>query len=853
MAATKPALICITESWLTSEISDDLIAIRGYNAFRNDRGDDPSDSRRGGGTITYCSSSFRATAVSLPSYYSKPHGIECNFIKFTDLDSNLAFMLCLYIPPNLNSETFESVNDYIVNCLDYILNLNPEVSLYVCGDFNRYDMSFICNHFNFCNIVSSPTFGNNTLDKFFCSQHVVNDFSAKTAPPLGNAIHAHRVVFVSRRGSNVYKKLSRHKVYDLRESNVFAFRKKIATADWSLSLKGLNVEDCVKSFYDILQDALSTVPVSYVYITPKTKPWITPVIIDLINKRWAAYKAKNFVLFNHYKKKVKFEIIKSKKIWCNKMCKSPKGVWSVVNNVRGKDDVRSSVDLFSYFSDPMDAVETINSDFSRFFTESVNFPLLPVDCENKFDICSESSIFGLLSTLNTDKASGSDDVNPIFLKICADILCRPISHIINLSFQQGVFPAAWKMADVCPIPKSRPVNKDQLRPISLLPAISKVCEKSIVNVYYESLLRHYDNCQFAYRPKSSTTCALVTIYEIVVNFLDDINVGAVRIVTFDMSRAFDRIPHHMLLSCLSSLDMPHCHFFVNWTNNYLSNRQQRVKLGNVKSSFSHVSSGVPQGSILGPLLFAIYFSSYKPSDVNSRIVKYADDITLIVPVYKTSFDDLSLINAEISSFENWCESHNMCINSAKTKVLNVNFSRHSLIPLPIFDNVTVIKLLGLYFNAKLTWLDHFNSVTRKAASRLYVLRVLKPLLNHDELVIVFYALIQSIFDYASPVFLNAHAYLDLRIVSLCKRAFRIIHGYDVKACNQCNILDVHKRRQCLAMKLFECALHSSTHVLHNLLPAFSHRSNRLILPHARTKRKTEGFVFSCSKLYNDRL
>ena len=372
-------------------------------------------------------------------------------------------------------------------------------------------------------------------------------------------------------------------------------------------------------------------------------------------------------------------------------------------------------------------------------------------------------------------------------------------------------------------------------------------------MYSESLLRYYDNCQFAYRPKSSTTCALISIHEMLLNFLDDVNVGAVRMIAFDMSRAFDRIPHDMLLSCLSSLDVPSCNYFVNWINSYLSNRQQRVKLGNFKSSTSRVCSGVPQGSILGPLLFSIYFSSYKPFDVKSRSVKYADDVTLIVPVYKNFFDDMSVINAEVKFFESWCKSHKMSINLTKTKVLNINFSNNPLNPLPIFDNVSVIKVLGLYFNRKLTWSDHFNFVVKKASSRLYVLRVLKPLLNHDELVVVFYALIQSVLDYASSLFLNTQVYLNSKFVSLCKRAFRIIHGHAVYTCNTCNILDVQSRRQLLAMKLFNDALSSSAHVLHNLLPRVSNRSNRLILPHARTKRKIDGFVFTCSKLYNENL
>ena len=113
--------------------------------------------------------------------------------------------------------------------------------------------------------------------------------------------------------------------------------------------------------------------------------------------------------------------------------------------------------------------------------------------------------------------------------------------------------------------------------------------------------------------------------------------------------------------------------------------------------------------------------------------------------------------------------------------------------------------------------------------------------------IVFYALIQSILEYASPLFLNTCSYLEFKFVSLCKRVFLVIHGYDTEKCDECNILDIHGRRQILAMKLFDDAASSERHILHHLLPNFSQRNNRLILPHARTKRKTDGFLFTCNE------
>ena len=195
----------------------------------------------------------------------------------------------------------------------------------------------------------------------------------------------------------------------------------------------------------------------------------------------------------------------------------------------------------------------------------------------------------------------------------------------------------------------------------------------------------------------------------------------------------------------------------------------------------------------------------------------------------------------------------MSINFSKTKVLNISFGRVPVTPIPSLENVTVLKILDLLFNDRLTWSDHFHSIVKKLSQRLYVLRILKPLLPHDQLVSVFIAIILSVMDYASPVFLNCGSCLNSKLLSMCKRAFRIIHGFDVRRCDRCNIFDIEKRRKFLALKLFRNALFSVDHILHNLLPHFSCRSNRLILPHVRTTRRVESFIFTCASLYNDSL
>lgn len=549
---------------------------------------------------------------------------------------------------------------------------------------------------------------------------------------------------------------------------------------------------------------------------------------------------------------MKAEIVKSKKIWSQRMCNSPKGIWSVVNDIRGKSDNNYVNEIVSLFSNCSTAAESINCSFSNHFVESKTFPILPVNkCVR--NVCDENTVFELLRALKTDKASGSDGILPILLKESAEVLSSPLCNLINFSFERGVVPSVWKIADVCPLPKTKPVDKDHLRPISLLPVMSKICEKAVLKMYGEYLYQSYDNFQYAYRPHSSAVCALASIHEKLLQSLDDLNVRAVRLISFDMSRAFDRVPFHILLTCISRLNLPECHSFVNWLRSYLYERQQRVKLGNTKSPLLPVTSGVPQGSVLGPVLFSIYLSSYKPCSCSVHVVKYADDVSLIVPIYKNEIDDVILAKEEIENFKSWCEQHCMSINFSKSKVMNVNFGRIPVTPIPFLENVSALRILGLWFNDKLTWTNHFCYILKKLSQRLYVLRILKSLLTHDELVLVFSSIIQSVLDYGAVVFMNCGVCLNAKLLSVCKRAFRIIHGFDVKQCNKCNILDIENRRMSLALKFFRVVLFSDKHVLHDLLPSFSCRSKRLILPHCRTSRRAKSFLFLCSQMYNESL
>ena len=260
----------------------------------------------------------------------------------------------------------------------------------------------------------------------------------------------------------------------------------------------------------------------------------------------------------------------------------------------------------------------------------------------------------------------------------------------------------------------------------------------------------YDDCQFAYRKNSSTVCALITAHDCILRFLDDPLICAARVLTFDMSHAFDSVPHDRLVNRI--IDENEC--LGVWLSNYLSSRQQRVRLGQTTSSLCNVTSGVPQGSILGPYLFSIFMSTYSTLNSLTKLIKYADDVTIVIPIFKSNTDDLSIVSSEIENFSRWCTENCMSIDTDKTKVMSVTLKVNITdIPfVPNLSNVTSLKLLGLVFNNTLTWKNHFDYMISKLSRRLYVLRVLRSSLSHDEMVTVFNAIFRSITDYACQVF-----------------------------------------------------------------------------------------------------
>ena len=199
--------------------------------------------------------------------------------------------------------------------------------------------------------------------------------------------------------------------------------------------------------------------------------------------------------------------------------------------------------------------------------------------------------------------------------------------LFNACLLSACLPEIWKKADICPIPKTSPRNLSETRPIAKLPIPERIFEKCLLKRIKFEFLSRYDAFQFGFRPRSSTTCALIDVQNFICSMLDKPNVLACHICALDLTKSFDRLSHKLLIEKMIRDNFSP--FVINFVSNYLSNRTQRVKWNNELSRIVSATSGVPQGSSFGPLLFAYFMSDFAcDSFQNCLVVKYADDVTL---------------------------------------------------------------------------------------------------------------------------------------------------------------------------------------------------------------------------------
>ena len=813
-------VVIVTESWLHSTIEDDLLQLNSYEVFRCDR-----KFRRGGGVCIWAKSKFKPSLFALVS--AVPPAIEVAFIRVTCV--NISLICCgLYVPPNLSSAVHVTITDFLMFEFDHALSLYPDIKLIIAGDFNDFCTDFLSEHLGLVNTVVDATRGDAILDQIWIDEELRDLYaaSATVGPPLKNADH--NCILLPPVCDSAAERHRPTLVWDYRASNISEYLRRLSCTDFAETLNATSVDDMCEKFYDALVWPLSAIPCHLVSFSTTDKPWMTPILKLLINKRWQAFRERNWTAYLHYKAKVKTEITKAKRIWSKKQSKTTRGLWNVVKTIRGSRHKDPWVKLVEEFGSLESLLERLSAEFCKNFNSAVDSDLLPLTEESWSISVSPNCVFHYLCRLSSRKAAGPDCIPPKLLNIGAPFLCLPVSKIFNLSLESKTFPSVFKCAHVCPIPKSSSPTLSDFRPISLLSPLSKIFEKIVLAHVKSDLISCFGANQHAYRPFGSTTTALVELCEHITKALDLKNTSAVNIFCLDLSRAFDKLHHHRLINHLHDQGLNHG--FLRWLLSYLSSRSMRVKIMNVLGPHVAIQSGVPQGSVLGPFLFSAFMGSIDFPNDNAKSIKYADDVSIIetVPHHQQSSVTLDKCEAIIS-----CKG--LRLNRSKCKLLSIQRSKiRNQSSSSGFPVVKSMKILGVIFTDSFKWDCNVNAAIKTASRRLHIIRCLKNMLSTRELVNVHHALISSVILYASPSFGRLPLTLMSKIERVQRRAHRIICGLD---CACLCFPPLSSKFETAAVDLLVRSETNPCHPLYHFVPKRLPRSGHFRIPACVTDRR----------------
>ena len=576
-------------------------------------------------------------------------------------------------------------------------------------------------------------------------------------------------------------------------------------------------------------------------VLPKKRnvPWASRNIRRIIFKRNSAYKrykragdAMSGLKYKQLRNRAVSELRKAKQQYINNLSKAPntKQFWSAIKSLNGS--CASRVPTLSCNTDS----ETITDDkqkakvLNEFFHSCFNTalppltqeedpePTIPVPCPEEL-LCTEEEVLDLLQQLDTSKSNGPDGISAKMLKGVANSIAPVLAKVFNLSIVKAKVPSYWKSSRVVPIHKGSGTNSSpsNFRPISLLSITSKLLEKVIHLriISYLEVSSPIASNQWGFLPGRSTTRALLSAVH---HWMGEMEEGKeIATVFFDLTKAFDSVPHRQLITKLKTIGLDER--LILWITDYLTNRHQSVVLNGEASTPLPVISGVPQGSVLGPLLFLMYINDINDLSLStgSKLVMYADDILLYRAI--SSEDDYTLLQQDVDALGVWSLLNHLSFNTSKYKTMVLSRKRLKTQPMPILllgsllERVDSFKYLGLKIKCDLTWTDHIKGICSKARRLVGLLfRQFYHYAEPSTIKTLYLTLIRPNLEYASTIW-DPYLIKDRKLLEdvqkfSCKICVKDWHlGYDEMLDRlQIPRLDARRKalRLCLLYKLIDC-------------------------------------------------
>ncbi len=888
----------LSETWLDKSIDDDKLMIPGYQKpIRRDI------SRHERGTLVYLSKSFPAERKD----ELEPIDSEIICIEVRMKQKKVLICNCYRSPSSDIIDFCADVDSLIDKARDtyddiiFIGDMNGRNSLFWCDDITNTDGRILnCTYetHNYEQMIHEPTrVVENTkscIDLIFTrNPHIFSEVGTrdKIAP-----ICDHHPIYGILKSTLKKPKCFKRWVWDFKRADFEQMRFAMLNAPWQNCFVNKNVNVTVSNWMELfINIAESYIPHYEATIRPGDKEFMNSNIRTLMRKRdrlWKQHKndeentyiaeqyrqARNLVVAETRKSKEELENKKENEI--SEVNVSSKQWWSSCKTAIGKNN-RS--DIGPILDTETNVLITDDTDkanlFNKFFVSqsdldesSANLPCEPPspDCVINQLVLQPENVYKILSCLDPAKATGPDGIGNLILKEAAVAIAQPLSHLFNFCVSMGYFPDCWKLAYVTPLFKK---NNETLctnyRPISLLPCISKVFEKLLFDHIFHFLRSHnlLNKHQSGFIPGDSTINQLIKICNNLYQCMED---GDEMIGIFlDLTKAFDKVWHKGLLYKLKKIGV--CGKLYDLMVSYLTERKQQVVLNGCKSEPQLLHAGVPQGSVLGPLLFLIYINDIS-DNVQCDSFLFADDTSIFKNVTNLDINSAAnAINNDLNEIHKWSKQWLVSVNASKTIVMLFSKKKTpSILPnINLGDNalqqVTSHKHLGMTFTNNLSWTEHIENTVSKCNRIIGMFKPFKYKWPRSALEICYKSFIRSILEYGDIIYDNCNQSDKDNLESVQLEAARLVTG--AKRCtSHANLYrelgwqTLHQRRHCKKLtKMYDIVHGNAPHYLCSIINNYispNTRNTRAVahknftIPKCKSKMYEHSFVISALSIWN---
>ena len=906
---TKLDCIAVSETFIKAHTPKSLQNIPGFKFFKKNR-----VSSNGGGIGIFIRDTLAKNAkiIKLPQTFTQP---ETLFVELTIKNNKVAVGVC-YKPPRIPYGVFATIQEsfaYITTKYQHTI---------ISGDYNinylepeSYPTSFfqlnITEPLGLTQVIKEPTRITSTsstcIDLFLVSNSDnVKKWGVVDIPGISD----HCLIYMA---YAIRKPKFIPKTYTCRNFKHFSedsFMQDINLAPWEniYAVEEDEIDKKATIFENIFNSVLDKHAPFHTFTVKHPKnSWMSGDIKKLMNER---DKQKN--LYNSIKKKLNKTPDNSAEHYAlryqlNRVENDFKTLRNRVNiDIRAakiktfNSEVNEKIKFAKQYHAALKRHNVVDSKFTNSscnidpnvlneaFTAYNNSPVNDIKLNEYIDNILESrkrATFNFREVSEADvtkvaksiksNACGVDEISARYLIMSIDVIAPIITHIINCSFKYRRFPDRWKHALIKPIPKNDdPSSPSDYRPISLLPAISKIIEKIACFQMCEFFKgdNDLDKLQSAYKKFHSTNTALLNITDDIYQSLDKSQITI--LILLDYSKAFDCANHRLILAKLKAAGFQDD--ALSWILSYLTDRKQKVKNDLGESRWITIKNGVPQGSILGPLLFLVLVSDLYKSISTGKYHMYADDTQLYYHCKVSQIVQvIAKINTDLQNVNLFSSDNCLKLNSGKSNFIiigsRVNLNKLKSINLPpltlnneVIERKYSVKNLGVIFDECFTWNKHVNKIVSSAFFKLRQVSRYKKFLSHESKVNVCETYVLCHFNYCDSVYFNITEILKHKIQKVQNTCVRFIYelrkfDHISSSLNKLDTLNMEDRRIFHGLSLMRKIKNKVAPMylvdkitLHENLHNYNTRHrNSIVIERSNTSLRQKSFFPYFSKLYNE--